>query len=274
MESSKKTEEEKKMDSELLHACNRGQLEKVKELVESGVKVNGLKWHGWEPVGCQGSTALDEAKSIDIMQFLIEHGADVNEPNGEGNTPIVGAVSWLEVDRVRFLIQNGADLNVYEHTVNVEYDLDGGSTGKRSFSRKGSLFYTAFTSTDRSEYDEEWQKKRAEVVKLLLENGVSSNEYLGNSFFLNKAISVNNFYLSELLISKGADVNNGDPTPLHNAIDHQDQNIIRLLLENNARIEKKDIQLAKKKVDKTIYKFLIKTMAELKIKNPDKWWQF
>jgi ankyrin repeat protein len=278
MNRNEKSKNEQEIDSELLNACRKGNKSKVKELVENGANVSGLRWHGWEPIGSQGTTALCEADNVPIMQYLVEKGANVNEPDGAGNTPLVKAVHHLDVEKTRFLIENGANVDIYQHEVLAQTDLAGGYTGHREFPINCHILKSAFKDgiykTD----------KLYEVVKILLEKIDSPEKFLHDPYFLDEAI---NYFegekLIELLINKGADVNitfNKDNfTPLKKAIATGNKKAIEVLLRNKAKVTKDDLKLAKEK-DKDIYKLGIKDryvtlkkyMKQYKIADPNKWW--
>jgi ankyrin repeat protein len=48
-----------------------------------------------------------------LVQYLIEHGADINKENNEGETPLFKACRWGYDNEiiVQYLIENGADIN-------------------------------------------------------------------------------------------------------------------------------------------------------------------
>jgi ankyrin repeat protein len=72
----------------LIPACERGHVENVRTLIEAGVEVDHVNKLGW--------TALLEAIVLndggpvhrEIVKLLIEGGADVNLPDGQGKSPL------------------------------------------------------------------------------------------------------------------------------------------------------------------------------------------
>ena len=67
--------------------------------------------------GIDGRTPLLAASfkgHLDVVQFLIGHGADLNSVDKYGLTPLHGASLNGHVDVVQFLIGQGADLNSVE----------------------------------------------------------------------------------------------------------------------------------------------------------------
>ena len=61
------------------------------------------------------------AANLQILQALVEHGADVRARDRNGDTPLLSAVTYplLDVAVVKFLVEHGADLNAVNHDWNV-----------------------------------------------------------------------------------------------------------------------------------------------------------
>lgn len=92
----------------LIPASERGHVNTVKTLIDAGVNVNHVNNLGW--------TALIEAiilgdgsqKYEDIVTLLIEGGADVNLPDGSGDSPLILAKRHGYRNLVAVLEQAGA----------------------------------------------------------------------------------------------------------------------------------------------------------------------
>lgn len=93
----------------LIPACERGHVEVVKELLETtDIDVNHINHLGW--------TALMEAiilsdggpRHQEIVQHLIDHGADVNIPDHDGVTPLQHARERGYQEMVDLLVKAGA----------------------------------------------------------------------------------------------------------------------------------------------------------------------
>jgi len=89
--------------------------EQVTRLIHQGADVNFLREPERAP--SHGRTALIRAarwsSDTDVLQVLIEHGADVNVANNVGLTPLMHAASSnRNPDILRFLIEHGANVNV------------------------------------------------------------------------------------------------------------------------------------------------------------------
>lgn len=81
-------------------------LEKVRLLVEAGADVNARSKQERTPVLVAASTA----GSIEIVRFLIAHGADLKTAEG-GATPLLAAASANDLDMVRLFVEKGVDVN-------------------------------------------------------------------------------------------------------------------------------------------------------------------
>jgi hypothetical protein len=91
----------------LLIAAADGSLSRVKSSLADGANVNAKR--------SNGTTALHSACSrgyFEIVQYLVENGADMNIRGGEDNdTPLIWAVYNERNNISKFLIDNGANIN-------------------------------------------------------------------------------------------------------------------------------------------------------------------
>jgi ankyrin repeat protein len=119
---------------------------------------------------------------IEIVQFLISRGADVNAKNNAGNTPLHWVVTTSRdaknVEVIKLLISAGAN-------VNVKNDNLGGKT---------PLHMAA-------------ENSNTEVVKLLISAGADVNAESRTGTPLHRAADDGNIEVAKILISHGADVN-------------------------------------------------------------------
>ena len=189
-------------------------IEMVKLLLEKGADING------------GTTmpALHYAVNMnlkDIVELLIQHGADINTKDQWGTTPLFWSVNNLYfyeslvdvIDIMNLLIANGADVNskTEQGWPNIFFAADAGKT---------------------------------EAVKLLLEAGadISFKDDAGQTA-LHVAAQNGHTDVVELLLDKGADINVKDKegrTPLHLAAESADGDIVALLLDKGVDINAKD----------------------------------
>lgn len=129
---------------ELTSACSFGKIEKVTQLLNEGVDVNGRDKAGDTPlthgvrrdkpaiVGLLLDKAADPNlkdtvgdppllvalktwKNIGIVKLLLEKGADPNIAGQMGDTPLIEAARWGNTELVTLLLQHGADVNKKGH---------------------------------------------------------------------------------------------------------------------------------------------------------------
>lgn len=121
------------LDKELFKACRNLDLAGVKNAIEKGANVNAIDDCGETALNdavdlysCVGmlndvNYTEDEEKEIEennyckliaIIDFLIEHGADINLFGYEGNSPIVSAYHTHSPRLVEYLLKKGANPNV------------------------------------------------------------------------------------------------------------------------------------------------------------------
>lgn len=86
----------------------------LKLLVEKGLDVSGKgllavvfeEWMGFD----------DKVQALDIIEFLLDKGAEVNSINHRGQTPLMAALDWVDSDElkvklIKLLLERGAEVN-------------------------------------------------------------------------------------------------------------------------------------------------------------------
>lgn len=97
----------KSHDAELLDAAARGDVEKVKSMLDKGTTVNVFR-------DGEGSTPLILACNnghLAVAKLLLDKGAAINQSNRNGWTPLMGAASKGSLELAKLLLKNGADLS-------------------------------------------------------------------------------------------------------------------------------------------------------------------
>ncbi len=90
----------------LFEACEVGNLEEVKKILNEGVNL--------EARNIEGYTALMAAihgGQAEAARLLIENGADVNARKGNGDSVLIFAISKGQYEVARALIENGTDIH-------------------------------------------------------------------------------------------------------------------------------------------------------------------
>lgn len=83
----------------------------VELLLELGCPVNGVK-NDPPLVACVDERYFSESDALEFTKLLVEHGADVNAADRDGETALFRAVVDSRIEIVRFLLDHGADPNI------------------------------------------------------------------------------------------------------------------------------------------------------------------
>ena len=186
-----------------------GSPEIIKYLVEQGANVNEKDGHG--------NTALHFAAndgSWEIVKYLVEHGANVNEKDGDGNTGLYKAAFSGSLEIVKYLVE-------YEVNVN-EKNVVGDS----------ALLVTARHG---------WLK----IVKYLVEHRADINcKSMKDKTALHYAVEFGSLEMVEYLVENGANVTreelHGEKTVLYLAFARRNEFIFDYLLQHGAMIDMHD----------------------------------
>jgi len=195
---------------ELHDAARKGDIVKVRQLLEQGTDVNARDQDQRTPL----CIAAYYGKT-DVAKLLIEKGADVNAKDKYQRTPLWMAAWEGNTDVAELLIEKGADVNA------------------KNNNQVTPLHWAAiFGKTD--------------VAKLLIEKGADVNAKDSDQRTpLHNAASSGKTDVAKLLIERGADVNAkniGQMTPLHWAASNGKTDVAKLLIEKGADVNAKDNQ--------------------------------
>ena len=95
----------KKGQPPLIYAIQQNKPDIVEALVQAGADVNEVVWNDWAPLALAAIT--DDGS---ILHILINNGANINYANEKGNTALTAAIANDNVVAVEILLQNGATI--------------------------------------------------------------------------------------------------------------------------------------------------------------------
>ena len=201
--------------------------------------------------GCTGLTSLNESILLgenSTAQKLIENGADVNEKDDIGFTPLCLAASKGQIGTVKLLLDKGANVNLKTNdgsTALVAAAAGGYSEIVRLLLEKGAKV----NEGGKLLYQSGWTALilvaahgDIETVKLLLDRGADVNLKTSVGWTaLNQAAGTGKVALAKLLLERGAyiDAKGGTfgLTALSTAALNGHRELVRYLLDNGASVD-------------------------------------
>ncbi len=191
------------------------------KLLERGASVKGSFY------------AAAECGNLKAMEFLLQHGADVNETGSSGISGLACASLKGDLKTVRFLLDRGADLSKENTQYNaLYYALFNGHTEiadlliEKGIDTSGALVLAA-------------EKGQVSIMKKLFTREVNTNETNTDGYTpLTVAVIRGGYDAVQFLIENGVDVNHPDKngmTALQYAQEFEDQKMIKLLKNAGAK---------------------------------------
>ncbi|MEE9443504.1 MAG: ankyrin repeat domain-containing protein [candidate division Zixibacteria bacterium] len=200
---------------DIFKAAEKGDMSTIKMLLKKDPKLVTARDMKRTP----GNTPLHFAASeghTEVIEYMIEKGADVDTKSYFGITPLHVAAQNGQQKVIELLIKKGADIHA------------------KGRSRHTPAFYAAFGG-------------HLEIIELLLRNGIDINSKGMNGMtLLHSAASGGHLALTQYLVEKGMDVNTSNAfgrTPLHFAVSGGYKAVIELLLDKGSDINKKSLDM-------------------------------
>lgn len=128
-------------ETALMHACIKGHIDVVKQLLALGARINHP---GWTPLHYVASS--DTAHSIAIAKLLLDQHAYIDAESPNKSTPLMLAAQYGSEAMVKLLLDAGADVQL-RNELNLTA-VDFARRSEREFMVK--LLDTAYQATRRS----------------------------------------------------------------------------------------------------------------------------
>lgn len=227
-------------DLPLTLAAQYNLFQNVKFLLESGAKVN--KKAGY------GITALMVADSLDVLDLLLNNGAEVSNRDREGNDALLHSSVRCNILKADILIRNGADINTendkgesaiikaikYEYKkpeekiAYIKFLLDNGADIQHRDKKKK----TAYVISKEMGHDD--------IANFLITKGAIAEDFKINPDCIVQALINKEYARAKKMINKDIDFNFlfSDFSPLMCSMD--DIEIMKLLIENGADVNLKN----------------------------------
>ncbi|KAH8834343.1 ankyrin repeat-containing domain protein [Flagelloscypha sp. PMI_526] len=207
-----------------------------------------LTFHG-ASVDCSGDhgNALHIASmcgKLDVAQFLIEAGADVNAVGGEYGTPLQAAASahWADVNMIRLLVQHGANVNTVggEYGTALQAAMANGNLEAVKFLVQAGAVVNFMEGVEESTYFASAWSESLEIIQFLVHTGIDVNGRGEYGTSLQAAARAGRLDIAQFLVQNGADVNAAkgeDGTALHAAASQGHLEVVKFLIQEGADMD-------------------------------------
>uniref|UniRef100_A0A182UH31 Poly [ADP-ribose] polymerase n=1 Tax=Anopheles melas TaxID=34690 RepID=A0A182UH31_9DIPT len=253
------------LECQLLEAAKAGDLDTVRRIVlSSPMTVNCRDLDG------RHSTPLHFAAGynrVPVVEFLLEHGAEVHASDKGGLVPLHNACSYGHYEVTELLVKHGANVNVadlwkftplHEAAAKGKYEIvkllikHGADVTKKNrdgatpldLVREGDQDVADLLRGNAALLDAAKKGNLARVQRLVSADNINCRDAQGrNSTPLHLAAGYNNLEVAEYLLEHGADVNaqdKGGLIPLHNASSYGHLDIAALLIKHNTVVNATD----------------------------------
>ena len=214
-----------KSNTPLIHAIQQGHIKVIDLLLQNGAEIIPLseaikysqKTKTIEHLFQQGATldvSLHEiAQNPSIVKSLLKEGANPNEKDSKGRTPLHNAAQKNEPQSIAILLAAGADPNTQDNNGETPlYYVSNPDIVQKLIESGANLFITnnngkSLLHVHVKRWRLPWEKGPQELVSLLLDKGLNINQQdtLGNTPLHAAVTRRRNTQIIKLLSQKGAD---------------------------------------------------------------------
>ncbi|XP_076060253.1 tankyrase isoform X2 [Oratosquilla oratoria] len=252
-------------EQQLLEAAKSGDIECVRRILTAQPHLVNVR-----DLDGRHSTPLHFAAGynrVAIVEYLLQHGADVHAKDKGGLVPLHNACSYGHYEVTELLVKHGASVNVadlwkftplHEAAAKGKYDIvklllkHGADVNRKNRDGHTPLDLVKDSDQDVADLlrgdaallDAAKKGNLARVQKLLTPENINCRDSQGrNSTPLHLAAGYNNLEVAEYLLENGADVNaqdKGGLIPLHNASSYGHLDIAALLIRYQTAVNATD----------------------------------
>jgi len=255
------------LEYQLLEAAKAGDLDNVRRILGASPTPQLVNCRDLDG---RHSTPLHFAAGYNrlaVVEFLLQHGADVQAKDKGGLVPLHNACSYGHYEVTELLVRAGASVNVsdlwkftplHEAAAKGKYDIvklllkHGADATKKNrdghtpldLVRDGDQDIADLLRGDAALLDAAKKGHLTRVHKLVTSQNINCRDSQGrNSTPLHLAAGYNNLDVAEYLLEHGADVNaqdKGGLIPLHNASSYGHLDVAALLIRFNTEVNATD----------------------------------
>lgn len=199
---------------------------------------------------CNTGDEEEKEDAFIYVKFLLENGADINLKDDSNETIIFDAISYKNYKLIDLILQYDIDLKIQNSNGNtalmeaIERSDISESYIEKLFTKDvgiNLISQQGNTALNLAIYDEKYA-----IAKKLILLGADVNRYKGDAYSpLYNACDKNNFEIVKLLVEKGANVNGqsgGDSKkiPLSEAVFNDNYEMVSFLIQKGAYVSLKD----------------------------------
>lgn len=214
----------------------------VAKLMTHGINIGTKEANSLDKYGIPILIKAAESGHLNVVQYLVKHGADINVRTKFENTALMGASLFGYLDIVKYLVAQGADVN--DQNVGGETALMRAAV-QRHLGIVKYLFHNGANINAQDRFGGTTLMKGAfygslNIVKYLIKHGANINAKDDNGYTaLMRAVLEGQLNIVKYLIQNGANIddrNKYGETALIKAIGEEQLNVAKCLIELGANI--------------------------------------
>lgn len=240
-------------ENALMKAVQAGYFNMLEDIISSK-NTNDQDNYGWTSLHFASSaeTNLEKEQRFEIIEFLLEFGANINQQNNNGYSALELAIESDFSDIAHLLLTNKADIDIQNHNgqtalmlaakqgnvalvksiLTIPQNLD-----VRDNNGWTALHFAANSIATRNDHD------AAEITQLLINAGANTNlQTTNHDSALHLSVERNHLEVTKILSNSGTDAslkNDQDLTPLMLAVQHGNYPITKILVQQPQNFDTK-----------------------------------